>query len=1101
MEQGSRRVISTASSYHPRSKLQKGSLAEYLAASRQPSRHESLTSTPSTSRLHRDNDGRRDSAASDVAHVDEDASALRFADEISPSTAAWVQKAKTYFELAHEHRRLLPHLPPIRRPGSHVRTPGPEASMKVYNPLQYVRNRKLRIWEKNAIDAEADGWHDVEKVRAWVDAVIASHSSTCHEPDECLRLPPLSQPVSEVEEDDQEASPMDDRRHGSPTPRSAEQHHTKPLRPRSDWVTHPGDLIADAYWLEQGSNKLKIQDRDNNLIYPPDTHFRFSGWRNPAPIEVPPMPQEPTPPPDSWREQDHEAPSSTLPELPTFTSAHHSHTGRDRRRRREKLKDSLAVKDHGGLRRRRKLFQDGSSISESSASIFSSSSSDEAERGRKHFTHQRQKSELVQEVSSLAAHLTGAHTKESIHPHNASLGDSSQPSSAQASKRSSVDLSRLGRLLGRDSAKPSTPMSQSQTRHESVARPTAAIPVRSSLEDERLPRSSTDYDTTAPNSPAEIRWPSIAINLSPPTSRSPSPTKRPLPSILHPLRERKQSKQSGLANAPDSTDLATTELSSHPSGDGEHIAGSSSTGSRGTSPMTRGISPMARGASVMATGLSPLTESRTQSSQNDSPQDQRGSTVSRISSKSTGPANSDHSRIRGIFKGGRIAEIVGNEVSRVGDFIWKRDPPSAYRHRLSHSDASLRSYHDSESDQDINQNGHVYKTPPPQIARSRSSTLSSTRSEPLSPVASKTSPESGTRPHYYNPNLPSFTSPFQRDREQQEKKKEDFLTPSTSPQPGDDGDHVSRLAAQHRSASHSPRLGQLAPPRLDTGRALTPDGLSRRTSYGFPVLNLSRSREASDKFNHAISDDLKPPVAGLAALKPSRSAGDLSQSIDASSAELEEESVASAIVSRREMWRAEALLYSSAVKAREIGRRADNPRGLTPKFLLDTLTLENGALHSPAPLCITRRQEHVVAARNVMAALAAQASTFNEKLDFFTKSVAPTLHTQLQTLEDMVENKMTPQVRVTADEAGELSTKLTTTSTLAVKGLNDSITRAFRRRRRGPIRWVRRLWFGLIEWGVVGLLWAIWAIVTSIRVVLGCVRGVVKMGKWLLWLD
>src|SRR5690606_21941745 len=34
------------------------------------------------------------------------------------------------------------------------------------------------------------------------------------------------------------------------------------------------------------------------------------------------------------------------------------------------------------------------------------------------------------------------------------------------------------------------------------------------------------------------------------------------------------------------------------------------------------------------------------------------------------------SKLRGIFKGGRIAEIVGNEVSRVGDFIWKKDAPA-----------------------------------------------------------------------------------------------------------------------------------------------------------------------------------------------------------------------------------------------------------------------------------------------------------------------------------------------------------------------------------------------------------------------------------------
>jgi len=100
-----------------------------------------------------------------------------------------------------------------------------------------------------------------------------------------------------------------------------------------------------------------------------------------------------------------------------------------------------------------------------------------------------------------------------------------------------------------------------------------------------------------------------------------------------------------------------------------------------------------------------------------------------------------------------------------------------------------------------------------------------------------------------------------------------------------------------------------------------------------------------------------------------------------------------------------------------------------------------------------------------------------------------------------VENIMTPQVRLTTDRAGELSMKLTTTSTLAVKGLNDTIGVAFRRRRRGPIRLVRNIWFAGIEWTVVGLLWLIWAVVSVIQLVLGTVRAVSRLTKWLLWID
>ena len=59
-------------------------------------------------------------------------------------------------------------------------------------------------------------------------------------------------------------------------------------------------------------------------------------------------------------------------------------------------------------------------------------------------------------------------------------------------------------------------------------------------------------------------------------------------------------------------------------------------------------------------------------------------------------------------------------------------------------------------------------------------------------------------------------------------------------------------------------------------------------------------------------------------------------------------------------------------------------------------------------------------------------------------------------MEDMVENSLTPRVRTAADEAGELSMKLATSSTLAVKDVNDKIGEALRMRRRGPVRWLRR---------------------------------------------
>ncbi|KAJ9606259.1 hypothetical protein H2200_009220 [Cladophialophora chaetospira] len=1061
-EQGERRIISTASTMTPSNTVRRRSIAPFMSAKRQTSQHGSPGRKASTP--YRDSvvpspklppnlsvDG-----PEDELEVDSD-----FADHVSPATAARVEKAKIYFELAHEHRRLLSHLPPLRRPSVPPRPGGPEMLQKAYNPLQYVRNRKLRIWEKTPINSEVEGWHDVQKVRAWVEAVVSSHSETQHDPLECVRLPPLD--LRTVDTDGEDADDPEEEPKTAVSPRVPDHLHPKPSRPRSDWVTHPADLIADAFWLEQGLNKTKIQDRDNNLIYPPNTHFKFSGWRNRTPVhDIPRALQQPSPP-DSPVDLFQEPPPSALPELPTFTSAHTKNKSGRHGRRRDLIRDSLQPKEGSSSRERsrirKKLFQD------SSDSDPSASSSDQG-RGRKRL---RRKRLDAANVGNAEKREGRSHSKQPSllfgHGH-----DSSQGSSAPTSKRGSIDHSALNKLFKVDTFKKASPMTQSRNRQDG-SRPRSTMQVRSSIEQERPPRPSTDYDTTtAPNSPTNVEWPSIAINLSPPPSRSTSPTRKPISTILHPF-QRKSHKEQGSISATDFAHFPPVQASHEVA---EH---SDAPDSRGQSPMTRGVSPLSR--------------NRTQSTEPDeialhSSNEQRHSVASKVSTRSAGATGADHSRLRGIFKGGRIAELVGNEVSRVGDFIWKRDPPIPDKHRGSMSDASIRSY-GSDSDKDHHhhhpQNGTILKTPPP-LPRSRSSTLESTPSDHVSPSTAKLGVPGQDRPRYHNPNLPSFTSPFQRDRDQQEKTQ-GLLVPDDATARGESTDSPSRL----RSNSRSPRLAQL--PRLDTGAPNTPNDLSRQNTYGFgAALDLSRSREATDQLNAVLG-----PVTGLTRLRPDRSTGDL---MGGSEAGLEREP---GDVTWRDIERAYVLLFTSTVKAREIGRRADDSGEEIPEYLLKSLTTENKALHTANPLRVKRRERHIVAAKNIMKTLDGHSLTFNHKLHSFTSSLVPTLHTQLQALEDQVENTMTPQVRVTADNAGELSMKISSTSTLAVKELNDTIEVAFRRKRRGPIRFFRKAWFAGMEWTVVGLLWLIWAVVSIIQGVTGTFRCMVRVTRWLLWVD
>jgi hypothetical protein len=997
---------------------------------------------------------------------------------VSPATFARVEKAKAHFELLYNFRRLLSHLPPLRPPtGSHDKLVR-ENEGRAYNPLQYVRNRKLRFREKKPLESEDEGWHDIAQVRAWVDAVIASRSGKCMDMDECIRLPEFSQRRL-PDANEEEIDPLTTESPASSIRRTNANPVIKHRRPRSDWVTCPGDLLADAFWLEQGQNKIKIEDREGNRIYPPDTRLKFSGWKNRTPIHMPLL-QELTPPPEDGFDDLPVEPHSAVPELPTFTSA----TQGRKRSGRGKIRDSIIhmPKSGSGSRDRRRRLQQELEMTSSSES-----SGDEASRrGRKRKSSRRK----LQEKDTKNVE-TGGHMENMKHSDDRRLSSPNGGSSGTHSKRPSiVDGSRLSKFVSRTSSTFASVKQDSDRRSDSI---------RHSFEQNRKPRSSfeetpvrtsAEYDTTAPSSPTAVGFPSIAINLSPPTSRSPSPSKRPFQARINPFRDRSNSKKRNGVETNDFADNPLGKGSRNTTSDAEKVEVISEPASRGASPMTRGMSPIIKRDSTVS------NDSR---HQHDS---HRSGTISRISTKSSGSHTDHMSKFRGIFKGGRIAELVGNEVNRVGDFIWKRDAP-AHVLQNSASTVSVNSGHVPDSDDDLARpNGHGLTTSPKtHTAQFPSPTDNGPEDGGLSPSQSRSTPSSSEKPQYYNSNLPSFTSPFQRDREQHEQHDKALLTPASSPPQQEGADHISRQAANHRSASRSPRVDRLAPPKLVTTTSSTPAS-DRRDSYGFGrALDLTRSTDASQVFNDAIKAKPKDiPVTGLTKEKTSASGLNLVQDWNLSDRNLPRSDGESGVVTRRDIARTRALLLSSGVKAREINRRAnaihDHPR----KFLLDTIRLSNATLKDLAPPRVPRKEEHVVAARTVIDSLTSQSASFKESLKTFGTKTATALHRDLQALDDLVDNQLTPRVRIAADQAGELSMKLATTSTLAVKGLNDIIDGALRRRKRGPIRYIRRVGYTLIEWTVVGLLWAIWLVVMVFRVCLGTVRGVFNAVRWLLFL-
>lgn len=201
----------------------------------------------------------------------------------SPATLSRAEKARRYFELAKEHRRLLEHLPPLKTdssaPGNYsmkaTSSPGSahydvtrvpsntnvkRGLGRPYNPLQALRNRRLRNRERRPLTAPPDTWQETNRIKGWIDGVEAASKEPSFRPGEDqVRLPTFS---GETE--------------GAEAPRSdaAKRHRRNDTvssvitRPENGWTIEPAELLADTYWVEKDDNKTVVEDRHGNRIFP-----------------------------------------------------------------------------------------------------------------------------------------------------------------------------------------------------------------------------------------------------------------------------------------------------------------------------------------------------------------------------------------------------------------------------------------------------------------------------------------------------------------------------------------------------------------------------------------------------------------------------------------------------------------------------------------------------------------------------------------------------------------------------------------------------------------------------------------------------------------
>lgn len=203
----------------------------------------------------------------------------------SASTLARAEKARNTIELMAQYRRLLHYVPPLIPQGlertttssdagttgspasstfRHSRSPSASAPVprqmgRPYNPLQYIRNRKVRARTSRTIDGEAQGFGDLEKVASWIDVVAQVSTKEEYQKADCSMIPKLSNGA------DDGTSP-----YGSPQSSisKGQAAQIKAKRPRVDWITNPADMLADIFWTEQDDNKKLVEDRSGHPIFP-----------------------------------------------------------------------------------------------------------------------------------------------------------------------------------------------------------------------------------------------------------------------------------------------------------------------------------------------------------------------------------------------------------------------------------------------------------------------------------------------------------------------------------------------------------------------------------------------------------------------------------------------------------------------------------------------------------------------------------------------------------------------------------------------------------------------------------------------------------------
>lgn len=972
----------------------------------------------------------------------------------SNSTLARAQKAKDYMELLAQYRRVIELLPPLKPNSlSNISTSEFSPSMPMsldtvnvtgqigrpYDPLQYIRNRKVRARERKTIDGDSQGFGDVSRVTDWIDDV-AKWVATRQ-----IRTPgsPALPPFSGADVFSMEHSPP------AQVPRNANA-TVKAKRPRNDWVIDPADLLADIYWLEQDDHKKLVENRHWQRVFPQDSGLyrplsRATDEPSPGNNLSSPVHSTTTGP---MGLNGRMSSNSKLPKLEAIDHAPSSARGKAR----EKLREIRGFHRHSALPDGEKHNHGRLRVRRDSSS--SSSSSDSGTRRWRGTSGDTDKDILEKQMMEMME-------RDAREAKEQDEKDNLEPDVKQLKPLPSRPL-----ISTSDSTTPSRQPSHSEFRIDSsevedkptVGRSRTGSPQRPNRESLEVPafrgrRASIGSESSVPNSPDYRRSrrenyfiPGIGADLSPASSRAGSPSRNPLSRVKQIFRDRSRDRA-----AERHHDAVVVEKES-----------------------------FADVAAKVTSRLASTSELGPDKAQSQSRTNSVGP-ESKLASRTTGDSHKSHRKsnslrlvdpgagLRSLFKGPRIDSVLKSGVSKVSDMFWKKESEG----EVSDSTTSLSDDSDNESRGRRKATDSISPTP------SLKNVYMQPRQEghylDVMPTFVPASEHKGRHSRSGSENIPvSRTASRRSTRFELLKPPRIDISAATDPpapfepnkeQVPDASDTETKLGRIAEGVSHGDRQQSLVR-HSQASHGVSAESVRANRHFSIAGQGLSSQRNPISR--HEIAR-LRTMVlsSGVMAMEISRRANE--SAILTADTSGDTKNVLS-VLGDKVAWPEIAQLVS-ADQRQELLSQAVSQAELFPI----TAHVLGTAIHSS-------RQRWQSEAEN-----------------FKHRTRTELINGRIEQLRQRVGLDLTAMTRTAAEEADEVGGDLVDGQRRKVKAVVDVIDKLLRRRRR-RFRWIRRAGWLALEWLLVGFMWYVWFVVMIARIFLGIGKGMVRGVKWLLWL-